>query len=328
MVRILESLPSKPLVCNGPITSIDSATLEQQPPLAHYLCVDHDELVARCSIWISDPGDGQRPNGIIGHYAAADQRASDAILGHAIDQLKLRGCKTAIGPMDGNTWRRYRLLTHRGTEPAFFLEPENPDAWPGFFRAMGFTPLAEYFSSLNADLTVIDPRVPAAMERLSRQGIRLREIRLDRLDDELKAVHELSLEAFAKNFLYSPITQQQFLDMYRPLYGKMRSELVLMAEDAEQRLVGFVFGVPDFNQAKLGQPITRAICKTVAVRPGRAGAGLGSILIDRFQQAARGGGFTSVIHALMHEGNQSMKIASRFGTIIRRYTLFARNLES
>ena len=50
----------------------------------------------------------------------------------------------AVGPMDGSTWRRYRFITERGAEPAFFLETYNPDVWPlnftGAFAAFELTP--------------------------------------------------------------------------------------------------------------------------------------------------------------------------------------------
>ena len=58
-------------------------------------------------------------------------------------RLAAERCTIAIGPVDGNTWQRYRLITEPGTEPPFFLEPDNPDAWPGQFTAAGFTPLAQ-----------------------------------------------------------------------------------------------------------------------------------------------------------------------------------------
>jgi hypothetical protein len=39
-------------------------------------------------------------------------------------------------------------------------------------------------------------------------------------------------------------------------------------------------------------------------------------------------GFTRVIHALMHAGNRSLGISSRFGEPFRRYTLYAASLGS
>ena len=95
----------------------------------------------------------------------------------------------------------------------------------------------------------------------------------------------------------------------------------LLAEK-EGQLVGFMFGFPDLNQARRGRRVDTAIAKTLAVRPGRTGAGLGSVLLDQFHQAAARLGFRRVIHALMHQDNRSMKISRRTGRIFRRYALY------
>lgn len=292
-------------------------------PAAHFVAVRGGGLAARCSIWADGTPtlDGE-PLGVVGHYAAVDTRVGAALLRHAAHRLRERGLRRAVGPMDANTWRRYRLVTRRGDEPPFFLEPENPDDWPGHFTAAGFRPLARYLSGLNDDLTVVDPRVPAAVDRLAADGVVIRPIDVDRFDDELRAVHALSLSAFADNFLYTPIAEPDFLDMYRPMRAHVRPELVLLAE-RRGTLVGFMFGVPDLAQAARGRLIDTAIAKTIAVRPGRTGAGLGSVLIDGFQQAARRLGYRRVIHALMHEGNRSRQMVARFGRPMREYTLFA-----
>lgn len=205
----------------------------------------------------------------------------------------------------------------------FFLEPDNSDDWPAHFLAAGFSPLATYFSSVNNDLSVTDPRVPKHLAKLTAAGVTIRTITADQFEDELKAVHALSLEAFAGNFLYTPISLTEFLEMYAPLREHLQTELVLLAEKHSQ-LIGFIFGVPDLLEARRGQPITTVIAKSMAVLPGRTGAGLGSVLMDQLQQAARRLGFSRVIHALMHENNQSLRISSRFGRPFRQYTLYAR----
>jgi len=120
----------------------------------HCLLLDGAGLpVARCSLWWSNPpsfGD-ERP-GLIGHYSALNTMSAKVLLDGACEELAARGCSIAIGPMDGSTWRRYRLLTDRGSEPLFFLEPDNPDDWPGHFTSAAFSPLAHYFSVLNEHL--------------------------------------------------------------------------------------------------------------------------------------------------------------------------------
>jgi GNAT superfamily N-acetyltransferase len=305
---------------------LEPALLARHKPRSYFHLLRDKRIVARCSIWTdSTPSLDSQPVGVIGHYAAADLDAGAAILNHATEQLCRHGFKTVVGPMDGNTWRRYRLLAQRGAEPPFFLEPDNPDDWPGHFTAAGFTPLAQYFSALNRDLQASDPRAAEVMTRLAEAGVRIRNIDMTRFDDELKAVHELSLQAFAGNFLYTPITQVEFLAMYAPIRPHLRPELILLAEK-DSRLIGFIFGMPDLIQAQRGQSIDTAIAKSMAVRPGSTGGGLGTVLMDQFHQAARGLGFTRVIHALMHEDNRSLKISSHFGQPIRQYTLYAREL--
>jgi GNAT superfamily N-acetyltransferase len=295
--------------------------LDRHRPDASFAVADAGgELVARCSLWWSDvpPLFGQRV-GAIGHYAARRPEAVGPLLGHACERLAAHGCSLAVGPMDGNTWRRYRLLTERGTEPPFLLEPDNPDDWPAHFTGHGFAPLAEYYSAVNDDLsrTIIQSTAP--------MGVTVRNLDLDRFEDELRAIHALSLASFTDNFLYTPIGEEEFVAQYLPVRPHVRPELVLLAERAGE-LVGFLFAVPDLLQARRGKPVDTVIFKTMAVHPGLRGLGLGSHLMAQAHDAARRLGFRRAIHALMHADNRSRRISDHTARTIRRYTLFARPL--
>jgi len=294
---------------------------------AHVVIMRDGVVVARTSLWWNSPPtmSGERP-GIVGHFAAIDEAAAKEALDAACKELTLHGCTTCVGPMDGNTWRRYRLLTGRGAEPTFFLEPDNPDDWPGFFHAANFAPLATYFSAMNDDLTVEDSRVARATERLSSEGVRLRTLRPEDFVEELRRIYAVSRAAFEKNFLYSPIEEAEFLGQYEPIRVHVVPELVILAEQDEQA-VGFVFSIPDLAQAKRGQVVDTVILKTVAVMPGRRSAGLGNVLVSRCQQAARTLGFRRVIHALMHESNNSLNLSGRYAKPFRRYILYSRRLQ-
>jgi GNAT superfamily N-acetyltransferase len=227
--------------------------------------------------------------------------------------------------MDGNTWQRYRLLTERGDEPTFFLEPDNPDDWPAHFTAAGFGPLTQYYSAANTDLDRVDPRTSAIAARWEARGLTFRHLDLARFDDELRRIHALSLEAFAGNFLYTPIDVDDFIGQYRGVRPYVRPELVLIAEH-EGLPVGYLFALPDLLQVQRGQPVDTAIAKTMAVHPHLGGEGLGGLLMARTHETAHRLGYRRVIHALMHEGNASRRISSHTARLIRRYTLFARPL--
>lgn len=284
------------------------------------------KLLARCSLWTARDARGMpTATGLIGHYAARDSDAGADILEHALKLHQSDWCERVIGPMDGSTWHRYRLLTERGTEPTFFLEPDNPDDWPTHFTNAGFVPLATYTSALNSDLGRIDPRSDGRRAEFERSGMTMRTFDVDRFEVDLAAIHELSLVAFARNFLYSPITLDAFLASYAPIRPHLVPELVLLAEHDGQ-LVGFIFGIPDLMEAARGEPGRTVIVKSMAVRPAYGGKGLGGLLMDACQRAARKLGFKRAIHALMRETNRSRIISARYGTTIRRYTLYEKRL--
>ena len=146
---------------------------------------DNGRLLARASLWWRQvPELRDERVGLIGHYAVQDSHAAIRILDDACRTLALKGCSVAIGPMDGSTWRRHRLLIERGPEPPFFLEPDNPDDWPLHFEAAGFRALARYYSSVNEDNARCKDR-SLLMKRLERAGYSLRSLSTADIDAEL-----------------------------------------------------------------------------------------------------------------------------------------------
>lgn len=324
MVDRIEDLAS---LRAGPVEPLQAEVFRLTDPSRHLALQDATGgLLARCSLWRAHDAHGvPTTDGLIGHYAALDPDAGRELLEHASNWHWSEGRERVIGPMDGSTWHRYRLLTERGTEPTFFLEPDNPDDWPRHFTDAGFVPLATYTSALNSDLSQFDPRSDRRRAEFERNGITIRTIALERFDFDLAAIHELSLEAFARNFLYSPIALETFIASYTPIRPQLVPELVLLAE-RDGQLVGFIFGIPDLMESARGEPRRTVVVKSMAVHPACAGNGLGGLLVDDCQRAARKLGFQRAIHALMHETNRSRSISARYGTIIRRYTLYAKSL--
>jgi GNAT superfamily N-acetyltransferase len=289
-----------------------------------------DGRQGNCTLWFKDgvptlPGERL---GIIGDYSAATEEEGRAILDEACAFLKTRGCTLAVGPMNGNTWRSYRFVTESDTtEPPFFLEPTNPPDYPIHWENAGFTPLAQYSSALTDDLTVSDPRVERVSRRLTEAGVTLRSVDMSRAEDDLRAIHTLSLTSFENNYLYTPLALPEFLEQYKRILPYVRPELTVLAHSSDGNLVGFLFAIPDLNEVKRGTPSRTIIVKTAAVLPGRLWAGLGMLLLDHCQKAAQTLGFTRAIHALMHDSNASRNVSGAYaGHTIRRYSLYARRL--
>jgi predicted N-acetyltransferase YhbS len=263
--------------------------------------------------------------GLIGHYAAHDDRAADELLTRACRELQTRGCTLAVGPMDGSTWNDYRFVTHFGNEPRFWLEPFNPPAWPHHFVRNGFRPVARYFSALNSRLQHRDCGLDRVARRMGAEGVRIRPITEQAFDEDLRAVLQVARAAFRGHLLYSDRDEDDFVEQSRRLQRLVPLGLSWLAQHCD-RVVGFVFATPDLLERSLQGSIDTIIIKTLAVLPERSYAGLGQVLLAHAQQHALELGYSRAIHALMRDVGSMRRLSGRYARPFRGYTLFAKTL--
>ena len=201
--------------CDRGVAFVPRVDRVRHAPDRSVLAISRGSLVARCSCWWRDVASHDRSRiGAIGHYAASDGSAGAALLARACELLSAAGCTTAVGPMDGTTWRPYRFVVEPGNEPPFFLEPQNPAGWPEQWASAGFSPLASYTSAVTHDLHADDARSVAASSRLAAAGISIRAFDPARPEAELRQIFRLSIRSFSGNLLYSPIAEPEFLEQY------------------------------------------------------------------------------------------------------------------
>lgn len=268
-----------------------------------------DAAGASLAIWRDAPSLNGLRTASFGAFACETPEAGASLIREAAARLRAEGFGAVLGPMDGDTWSKHRLVIDSDGRPPFLMEPENPAHYPAAFDAAGFTIVSRYLSAERpADIPVSDTPPPA--------GLRLRNFDLSKAEDELKALHAVSLKAFADNAFYAPISADKFLGLYRPVLPMLDPELIFMAEDETGNLRAFLFAVPDFNEGRAPKSV---ILKTYASRV----KGGGSMLANAFHTRARAKGFSKVIHALMHESNLSARHSGATGgAIFRRYALW------
>ncbi|MFT4547002.1 MAG: GNAT superfamily N-acetyltransferase [Verrucomicrobiales bacterium] len=268
-------------------------------------CSDDGERLAVCSVW---------RNGAIGQFEAQDAFAAAKLLAAAEDLLREWGCSKAIGPMDGDTWHRYRFVTRSNGRAPFLLEPQNPPEWPEYFVKAGWGVAARYTSS-EIDLARPVNDFSKIAERLQ---VTIRKLKPEAYDSELRRIYDISVVSFQNNFLYVPVSFEAFVAMYAKVEALVIPEFSLIAETPDGESAGFVFALPDG---------ANVIVKTLAVLPERRFAGLGSVLVEQVHQAARELGFKQAIHALQHQKNSSLRISSRHDAkVFREYTLYEKYL--
>lgn len=268
---------------------------------------------AQLSVWRNGPSlDGLR-TAALGGFKCDCANDGAALIAEACAMLKAEGVEAALGPIDGDTWNSYRHVIESDGRRPFLREPSNETFYPQAWEQAGFDIVSRYVSSERPiDAPESDTPPPA--------GIRLRNFDPARAEQELSAIHALSLEAFANNAFYTPISAERFFDSYKPVLPMIDPELVLLAEDETGALKGFLFAFPNFAEGRA--PIS-VILKTYAARV----KGGGSMLANAFHARARAKGFAKVIHALMHEQNLSATHSTNTGArVFRRYALWGRKL--
>jgi hypothetical protein len=312
----------------GLASAFNPAQFEDDHADVHLLAVDdHDGQRAGCSLWWSEvPKLDTHRVGVIGHYSASNNPAAELLLRRATRRLRDAGCTCAIGPMDGSTWRRYRFVTDVGQEPAFFLEPQNPQEWPLQFLLRGFSPVASYCSAININLSCPARRSERTAARLRSMGVVMRSLRVGEVRWYLPHIYRLCRVAFRNNFLFADLPENDFMRLYEKILAIVRPELVIVAEQ-QTDLVGFLFAVPDILRQRSGLPTDTFIIKTVAILPRRELAGLGGIMVELVQQIGKDLGFSRCIHALMDERNTlARNVSNSYAQTMRRYTLYAKDL--
>jgi hypothetical protein len=200
--------------------------------------------------------------GYIGNLQALTHDTTEAertaFLSGAKDRLFDMGAQKVIGPIDGDTWHRYRLpLSDKSN--LTFVEPSYPGFTAADFYNADMPIMATYHSSLIDDLSEAVKRARASSSDEISTDLKIRNLDLSDFDNEIVLLYEFSTRAFRKNFLYSDIDLSTFTALYHPLKGMLREELILIAQSAATgEVLAVMMAVPD--------PINNSlvIAKTIA----------------------------------------------------------------
>ena len=286
-----------------------------------------------CSLWLENlPLYRGQKVAFLGNYNAdpdADAWAVEMLHEAAGIAEKESDARYLIGPINGNTWNPYRLVTEGFDQPAFALETYTDKCYPGQFEAAGFVSVAEYASSILPCKEDFCGRYESLAKELADRGITVRNFDRSKVNEELDALYKVSIEAFADNFLYSPITKDQFLSLYKPIIDIVDEELVLIAEK-DGIAVGYLFAIANKLLAPTNNVFNDSlVLKTLARVPGTKEelGGIGLYLTSLCHARAKAKGFERIIHALYKNDNRSACFSNSPDIeVFRKYNLFAKEL--
>lgn len=304
----------------------DSLRLKQTDGLNRSFLVEcwvvmRDEIpVARLAIY-NNPYllfNGQKA-GCIGNYECENNpETARLILQKAIERLKDLSFSFVIGPMNGSTWDNYRFSTHHNAAP-FLLEPYHHLYYNDQFRENGLEVIAGYTSSFDTSLPHNLPELVELERHFSALGVIVRSIDLTKFEQELERLYPFVTAAFQTNFLYTPVEWELFRDKYMEAVKIIHPNYVLIAEDIQQQLIGFVFAYQNHYCITEKQ----LVIKTIARSYDKQWSGLGHVIANQVILNAKKDGFTALIHAFMIQEATSTAISRNFsGEVYKNYALY------
>ena len=89
------------------------------------------------------PGWGGLRTAAIGGFKCESAVAGAKLLSQAGTDLAAEGFGALIGPMDGDTWHRYRVVTETDGSRPFLMEPVSDPHDGEAFASAGFTAISE-----------------------------------------------------------------------------------------------------------------------------------------------------------------------------------------
>lgn len=277
-------------------------------------------VAAALSPTLKDPAG--RPLGLLGWFEAQDQPdAVAALLAAAAGRLRAAGAGAVAGPIDGDTWHRYRVNLGPFDEPPFAMEPWNPPYHGALWLRAGFSDLAGYYSTRLDDLPGAIGALAPRAARAAAAGYTMRPLEAGRFPEELDLLFDLSRRIFAGNFLYSEIPRGSFHALYEGIERRLDPRLVWIARSRDGAPAGFAFAFPE-----PGAPGTLNL-KTVGILPEHRRFGLASALARRVYGEAAPKGFSAANLCLIEGKNPSGTLDGGLGRVFRRYALYAEGWE-
>lgn len=251
-------------------------------------------------------------------YDLASKDAIKELIAAGEAWAKERGKLTLIGPADLNVWMGNRFKK-RGSEMEFSWEPNNPTDYVDDFLNNGFELDQGYITNFYATTKISYERTRPAYEASVAAGCTFRNLDPS-VPGEIDKLYQMNLSGFCINYLYEPISQEQYTNTH--ILGLDKSNLPysfwILNKDGEE--MGYVYSLIDGDYH---------IIKSIVMNPKFQGAKNASALVHRaFKKTEEDGVARKAAGALVRKGNVSEHFFNHLGdpTHTHEYTMVKKGI--
>lgn len=230
---------------------------------------------------------------------------------------KEKGATTIIGPVDINVWFGNRFQTD-GYEEQFSWAPNNPREYYDAAIQYGYSQDQGYSSRFFDALKVQVDRTRPGYDFAISEGYTFRHLDLNNATD-INRLYELNVDSFKINYLYEPISKEQYFKTHIEFIKGSDLSLSFFIEDIDKIPRGYVYCFMESDCL---------IIKSILIQTDYQGAKLSSALIHQACREAHDRGHTKGAGVLIRDGNVSAKFYEKIGEpyLVHRYHMVKKSL--
>ena len=179
-----------------------------------------------------------------------DAQTAKALFCSAQEWLNEQGIKKMIGPMNPSTNDECGFLLEGFDIPPSFMMPYSPKYYLNLAEQSGLKKVKELYAynmDISADSRVkrLERVVEMAKKKLT--GLKIRAVRKDSYEEDLKAAISIYNRAWEKNWGFVPWSDEEFVSIASKLKMIIDPDMIVIASIGEES-VGMLISLPDYNQ--------------------------------------------------------------------------------
>lgn len=188
--------------------------------------------------------------GFFGFFESIDdQEVADRLLGAVKQWLAQRDIAAIRGPTNPSLNYELGLLVEGFDSPPTFMMTYNPPYYARLLTNCGFAKVQDlyaYWGHVDMLPAIHEKLDPISQQIVERYNIRLRHLDRNRFQEDVEAFLDIYNRSLVSTWGFVPMSAAEVRHMAKGLRYLIVPELALGAE-IDGRLVGAVFGLPDYN---------------------------------------------------------------------------------
>lgn len=217
-----------------------------------FLATKDGELVGRIAAIKNDAHNNTHNEniGFFGFFECInDQKVADKLLGEAEKWLKSKGLNAMRGPANPSSNDEFALLIEGFDDPPRLMMTYNPKYYMDLLDNYGLKKIKDLLAYRidNKKLLQSEKLVRVAEYAKKRAGLKIHSVDMKNFKAELEKVKYVYNKAWAPNWGFIPMTEEEIDALAKNLKPLIEPNLVLFGE-IDGQIVGFVLGMLDYNE--------------------------------------------------------------------------------